>query len=501
MKPRAATPLPTPLAQRAVLALYVTSFVVPVVLWAVQAERVFDVKIVWSSWALLVLHTALLAAAGALLATLLGTVQALLLELFGVSGRRFLRVLLLVPFVTPAAVLTTAWHAWLAGGVLGPLTSGPLALVLLSALQMAPVVAWLVTRHLHALGAAEDAAVRLALPPWSQLRCVYLPAVRGVALRGGMLIFLLLLPAREIAGYAGVETAGDRILAAFTAGGGDLEGWTLVATFACLALLVLPMLIRSLLLPMRPPLSAPRQSDPPLPGKWATVLLWGWVASWLLPLVALTLLASSAAASTADVWGEGLLFESVRALLLAMLLTSAGWVLAAHVRVGVWLLLLAPLVLPGSLPGLALTTGVQHWLPAAWTDTPLLISVAQFVRFVGVAALLGRVARDSVPQAEFEAALLLPRGGARTAILIRRAWPVLAACVCVCFALCLGEVESTALLVPPGYVVPVIELHQFLHFRHDAHAAQLATGLVGVVLLVAIVGMAISGRRATPTKS
>lgn len=477
-------------------------FAGPVLAWvlgtsgSVASDPALAGSIRWGSWAQLVAWTGALAAGGALLATLLGATLALVLELTRVRGRRALDLLLLIPFVTPAAVLTTAWHALLGGTFLSFLTTGPTAVVVLSGFQLAPVVTWVVVRHLKTMGAAEHAAVLVSVAPNRRLRDIYWPAVRGVAMRAFALVFLLLLPSREVAGYAGVDTAGDRILAAFSAGGGDVEGWLLVATLALVTLPLLRLAVIPLLTSAGAPRSRPRTgvlagvtSAASSPGatsrRWPTVLLWLWVTSWLVPLGALAVLAGSASVSTADIWGVGLLLESLRCLTLAVIMTAFGWVLSTVRSPGAWLLVLLPLFLPGTLSGLALSTGVQHWLPAWLTELPLLMNVAQFVRFVGVAALLGRVSRDTIPAAELAALQLLPSWRARAVTVIRRAWLPLASTVCVCFALCIGEVESTALLVPPGYVSPVVELHQFLHFRHDAHAAQLATGMVLVVLLLA----------------
>ena len=170
-----------------------------------------------------------------------------------------------------------------------------------------------------------------------------------------------------------------------------------------------------------------------------------------------------------------------RALLVAGIVSVLGWRLAERAHPVAGLLFVLPLLLPGSLPALALVR-IQHLLPTAVLDVPLLLSLAQATRFAGVAYVLGRIAHASLPDGERNAAQVLPPFTRRWRVLFPRALPALATSTLVVSVLVLGEVECTNLLVPPGYVSPVLALHNFLHFRYDADAAALA------VLLAAIGG-------------
>lgn len=464
----------------------VLGFLLPITYWFFTSISSWGENVgpVPSRWGAVLFNTVCIAGGGALLAGLLGTAQALVLGAFDVRGRGMLVACLLLPFLLPPAAVTTSVHSLWAGGTLGFLTQGIVAAIVIGGWQMSPVVLWGITRSLNCIKPAERDAIRATLSPARAAWTVLLPRVRGSVAALTLLVFLLLLPQREVAGYVGVETLGNRVLAAFSAVTDVREGWIGVGLLALISLPVIMLIFGLLRHSLRVPGGLEARSQGPEGTSWlATVLLWGIVVLWLVPFWSLFQLAATAPLETARVWGTGLLWEVLRCGLISSLVVVAGWRLLFVARGWVWLLCLLPLFQPGTLGALALLETVQPVLPQALLDAPVLMSLAQIARWLGIGLVLGFLAWESIPPAERQAASHLPPAIRRWRVFFPRSAAGLASAILIVWILLLGDVESAVLLVPPGYVAPVVELHQFLHFRYDAHAAQLAAALtlVGVI--------------------
>ncbi|MGE3165631.1 MAG: hypothetical protein AB7O52_12045 [Planctomycetota bacterium] len=423
----------------------------------------------------------------ALGAGLLGTLEAVSLWAFPVRGRHFVEPFLLLPFLFPPAVLTTAANALLAGGPCGFLVRGVWGAALLSAWQMAPIVFWGVSSAIRGVDRAEREALTASFPPLAGTLRVLVPRVRGTIARMTLLVFALLVPAREVAGYAGVETLGDRVLAAFTASRDPSEGWALTGLLAAMTLPIAWAVVRGERRAQALPAVGGRAYLPAGPAaRWVTGGLWTVALSWTIPWGALLHRAAGHPVPTLGLWTEGLALEAVRAAALAFVIVGLGWRLALTQRRGVVLACALPLLVPGSLGALALLETVQHWLPRSWTG-PVLLNLGQAARYLGVGVVLGLWAIHAVPQSQRNAAeLLLGPRTRRWCVLTPLAAPFLTIAGLVVMVLILGDVEVASLLMPPGQLSPIVELHQFLHFRHDAQAAQLAVGLGAVGVLVAV---------------
>ncbi len=466
---------------------------VPAVLWSASLagapEPAGGAAELRGAWAALG-RTLIVAGGGAVLAGLIGSTEALLLEGFAVRFRALLSALLLLPFLLPAAALTTAIHLTLAGGPAGFLTWGLAGSVFISGVQMAPVVMWGTARSLAGVPSAERNALRSALSPRAGALRVLLPRALPAAVRMMLLVALLLLPQMEIPSYTGVETIGVRILAAFTSGGNDAEGWLLVLG---LILVVAPGLrVAAAMLGGAAPqaLGEERAWDRVHGGVATTILLGGVALFTFVPLVVMVAEAGSSLAPLAPLAREApaLGLESLRAAGTAVLVTLLGWRLADSRSAVARGLFALPLFLPGGLPAIALLAGVQPVLPSALLDLPILVSLAQGTRFAGVALVLGSIASATLPRAERQASQAVPPMRRRWRILLPRALPALATSTLLITVLILGEVECANLLLPPGYDSPVKDLHQFLHFRYDADAARVSlllastTGLLSLLL-------------------
>ncbi|MCI0651534.1 MAG: hypothetical protein L0Z55_06600 [Planctomycetes bacterium] len=478
------------------LALPVLGFFVPAALWI--AKSAFDGDAAGSApaapqsflpgdWGRVAWTTAYIAGGGALGATILGGAAALIFEAFPIRARALLMPLLLLPFLMPAAALATALHAALGGGSLRFLAAGATGALVLSALQMAPVVFWGAARHLAALPAAERDSLRAALAPARAAVRVLAPRVVPAASRLGALAFLLLVPRMEYADYAGVETIGTRVLASFTVRESDWEGWVLVAAIICIVLPLVAVAARGAAGIAPAALGEARAGDRDARAPAAEFVLWAAAALALVPLLLLASRAWPFDGFAVRAWSIDLARECARAFAVAAAIGVLGFLVACARTRAASLLFALPLFLPGTLPALAIAGGVQEWIPQALYDTPLALSVAQAVRFGGVALLFGFIAHGALPAAERQAAAAsLPPGRALWRVEFPRALPILASGVLVSALLILGDVESALLLAPPGYGVPALELNQFLHFRYDANAAQLALLLTGAAALAAV---------------
>ena len=481
------------------LLLPIFGLYLPLVLWwsglEWGADR--DDLAMWSGFGDLLTDTFLYAGGAALLAGVLGFTQALVIEGYALRGRRVWSTLLLLPFVVPPAAWTTAVHVCVAGTSLLFLARGLTGAIFLAGVQLAPIVLWGTARAIRSIPTAERDALRMHFSPTVGIVRILLPRTAGTALRMTGLVFLLAFPQLEIPGYTGVRTVGFRILSTFTAAERDAEGMLLVGI--CTLVALVPLAIATWA--MRRSAPAPVGDDVPLPAGRAPlgviVVLAAYTALVLTPFLNLIDSAFATEAGTVPLHARAFAYELPRALLLGIAVTLLGWRLAEPSQVGpggvgrrrVWpaALFVIPLFLPGSLPGLALASETQQWLPASWIEYPILLSLAQATRFAGVGWVLGCLAWQSIPRAEWEAARLLPPARARWRIALPRSLPALGTAVLIVTALILGEVESTMLLLPPGYTSPVRDLHDFLHFRYDENAAAVALVLAVVGLVIASV--------------
>ncbi|MFN0060669.1 MAG: hypothetical protein ACKVX7_19620 [Planctomycetota bacterium] len=448
-------------------------------------------------------NTLVIAAGGAIVAGVIGTACALVLAAWPTRGARALHVILLLPMLLPTVVLTCAANALFAGTSLRFLVRDLTGAVFLSSVSMAPLVLWGVARALAAMPPAEAAALAMHLAPRTAALRVLLPRAAAPALALTLLAFALLVPRLEIPGYTGVtQVIGYRVLAAFSIGGNDLEGWGWTLAACAPAAIVCVLLGRPLAaLGTETPLALARVNRVARRARWSTAsgCLWVIALAGCGALVVMAVRAQTALEATlAGYAARELALDSVRALCVSVVVAVCGLRLALWVdataalhprrsRVIAWLFL-APMLLPGSVPGLALAGEAQSLLSTELLRWPVLMSLAQAVRFAGLAYLLGWLALRSVPAAERAAAQLLPPATRRARVLGPRAAGLgLGFSTLLLFALMAGEVESAVLLSPPGYVSPAVEVHQLLHFRADEQAFLFASALALIGIVVAVV--------------
>ena len=163
-----------------------------------------------------------------------------------------------------------------------------------------------------------------------------------------------------------------------------------------------------------------------------------------------------------------------------------------------WLLVAAPLALPGSLVGVGLiATWNRSFLPQVYGSLamPVLAGVARFAPFAAmvVFAQERRVDPDLVDAARVHQRSALD-GWLRVRLPLLL--PGLVAAACVAFVLALGELPATVIVMPPGVQTLTLRIYNYMHYGASDAVAALCLAMTVVVVLVAAAGsLALAGWR------
>lgn len=146
----------------------------------------------------------------------------------------------------------------------------------------------------------------------------------------------------------------------------------------------------------------------------------------------------------------------------------------------IWL----PFLLPGVLLGIGLIEIFNRPWSAFFYQSAGIVILAMGLRYLAVgtstvAAATARVDRDLIDVARLE-------GASRWQMLRRVQWPQIAPQVTaawyVVYLLCLWDVESLVLVVPPGGETLSLRIFNLLHYGHNAQVNALCVALLGVAL-------------------
>ncbi len=420
------------------------------------------------------------------------------------------RKLYLVPFIIPGYIYALTWLSLFSRSSLlargaerwfgqAPSAYGLPGAVLILALIYAPLVTLVM---LAAFDASEPELIEQALlmgPAGRAWRRVVLPLSRSGAVAAGGLVFALALVEYGVPALLEFNVYPMEIYAEFSQSGEPLRA----------LLLALPVLISAALLVgatqwllRRTPLTSRPQAAAllrglPLPRlerslAWFSAL--SLAAACLLPILVLVIQAGSLAMvwSAASQARHDLLTTLFLALSAAL---GAAWVafipakrLAASDTASPWLwaLLLAPLAVPAPLVGIGLVDLANH-LPGRSLGLGWFFMWAAHVGRFAPLALIALAAqfRRREPLLH-ELAQLYPAGW------LRRFWQIdlplmaggLSAALVVVFALSLGEIGATLLVIPPGLGTAALRLYNLLHYGAPASTAGLALSLLFIILAV-----------------
>lgn len=136
--------------------------------------------------------------------------------------------------------------------------------------------------------------------------------------------------------------------------------------------------------------------------------------------------------------------------------------------------------------------------PLAWAYDHTLFApwLVQMVRFVPVASLLMAAGFASVPRNQLDAARVDGAGWLRALWLVGlpQTLPMVAATFVVCFALSVGELAATVLVMPPGPPTLAVHLFSLLHYGVEDRVAAMSLVFLATISLVAAAALQLVSR-------
>lgn len=425
----------------------------------------------------------------------IGFLLALRLWRSGAARRPVVQATLATLIALPATVVATSWMG-VSGGFGRLWTQGWLPSILVQTLALLPLAVCVIALSLERLdGDALDAA-NVASPPSRRFWRVLVPLMRPALAAAASLTALLALGDFTVPSLFGANPYSLEIFAMFSAGED--------AVSACWPLLALALPLAWVAGRWTSSLVSVRGTRPStlatLPGsieglsRAATLVAMLAASSALLLLVLQTGSLSGSLAEAANARDEltaSLRFAGTGALLALVIGLATAPVLAHRGGAAAWALVLAPVALPPALLGmglarLAVSAGDSWWAGAI---DPGLATAMRFAPFAAAVLALEWARLD--PHV-LDAGRTFARPVRRAA----RLWlPMTAggllAALALCFALGLGELGATLLVVPPGQSTLSIRLYNLLHYGASENVAALALLLamlpLGVALLSSVV--------------
>ncbi|HWN94615.1 MAG TPA: ABC transporter permease subunit [Methylomirabilota bacterium] len=175
----------------------------------------------------------------------------------------------------------------------------------------------------------------------------------------------------------------------------------------------------------------------------------------------------------------------LHSLLYAVSATGLALVLAialARVRALGWLWIL--FFIPGVLLGIAAVSAFNHPVFDLFSRTAAIVIAVLLVRYFALARSITRTAIGSLDEHLLDSARL---DGARGMGLFRRIIlpqiaPQLAAAAYIVYVLCLWDVETILLVIPPGGETLALRIFNLLHYGHNAHVNALCLLLLLLAL-------------------
>ena len=480
-----------------------------------------------SPWALagVTATTAILAAAVAALAVILGCIPG---RLLGTAERHWpvLFCLTLAPILLPRYVLYYTWSLLLA-----PTT--PLGQVL--AVQPLAVTRWIGTATaavalvlwywpLAALVLAQGwrnldrevlESAALEAGAWRRFTRVLLPMLRAPLALAFAVSFALVLTEYETFHLAGVSAIGGALGVLYEQTGSAEAVARASLPLVAVAAVVGVALSRSLpsaavQVPLAAPPAARRRR--------------GWVIFAILIVISLALPVGLLATSVDDLsalgqfWRlqrDGLANSALAAALASVLaLTLAAGVLAAE-RLGaparalaaaMQVTALAAMFVPGALVGVAIlrmqsALGLPPWVGDGWW----ILSAGQAARFAGVAIIVLRLSRDGADEHLREMAGADGAGPVRAWLYVHwpRHWPLGVGAAVLVAMFSLTEFPATMVLLAPGVPDFTQRLLNQMHYARDQHVIASCLALVAVYLAMAVLIVLLAriktwGSRAAP---
>lgn len=482
-------------------------------------------------------NTAWTGLASAALAVALGTLAAFATERLHLPGRRWLRLALLLPLLTPPFVSALSWvQAYGPGGLLDdtvglvlPGLLGGAGVVAVIAVNAAPlaylvVAAGLATRTAPDL---ERAARVSGSSPWSVLRFVTLPLLRPALVAAAALTFVVSVNSFGIpavlglpAGFGTMTTRIYQDLARSAAPEAFTRLLVLAVLLVAITVSVVAVTDRRFSLARAVVRTGAPTGSTDSGGRlarWPAVGLWVYVTlTTLVPFVALALTALTKAVGLAPVpanWtlanfeealsgqygaalGRSLLLATVAATVVVLLGGLAASFGRRRSGRNIGTAAVLTFAVPGSALAVAVLLAYGPWL----RDTLLLILVAYLAKFwsLGHRSIAGSA--DALPPDLYRASRSSGAGpvAALTTVVAPLLRPAIAVAWAVVFLFAFHELTMSSLLYGPGsetLAVVILNLRQLGDVTVTAALAVLLTVLVVVGFAPALVSWATGRRR------
>ena len=457
----------------------------------------------------LLMNSALLGAATATVATIVGAPLGLLLARADLPAKGLLRLALIIPLVLPPYVLGLAWiyvsgSQGIATQILGRdllsnstySLAGAVAVLSIGFFPLSMLATEAAACRVD--GRLEEAGLLVARPSRVFTR-ITLPLIAPGVAAAALVIFVLAISEFGVPGLLRVRVFTTEVFTAFAAQYDFGRATALSVPLLLLSLIAavaLKLTIGDRLLTTR------RSMHPGLSfnvGRWRApaFILIGivLVLAALLPLSALALEAQGVGAIVAAVQASGSAIANsmVLALCGAALTVGLGLLLGysrarARTRFGrladlVFIVLFAT---PSTVMGVGL---IGLWnRPGLFGEiyrSPLIIVIAYLARFVSVAALILAAAVRQVPPSLEEAAEVSgaswPRALAR--IVFPQITAAIAAALVVSFIFAFGELGATVLVAPPGESTLPVRFYTLIANAPSSQVASLALMQASIVLM------------------
>lgn len=478
----------------------------------------------WTLWT----RTCGTALATGLLATAIGAPLGLLLDQPGFRDRAWLRLLLTTPLLLPPHVLAVAWVDLLGqqGIVNGfaarwalpphpfPLYSAA-GVALVQALSLYPIPLWFLWNAARQIDPAlPEAARNLGAKPLARLRLL-LPMLLPSMISSALVVFVLSLLSFSIPSLLQTPVFTVEIFTSFNSFLDQRQAAVTALPLCFTGIAAMALAVR-LYRPSRP-IAAHRRLRTRYAGAHRAHLSWSAITIVALLATALPLLAlawrSLPPSTLLAAWhtgageiGTSLLLATVSATLMIALALPLAWATSP----GNARLILLPCALAwlssGPVFGVGLIQlwnhpGLQGWV---YDHFPILVLAASGRNFIF--AWLGcRLALTWLPAETVEAARNLGASNRQTLLaivlpLLRR--PLLAVWACLAI-LIMGEVETSVLVAPPGWVPVSLRIFTLMHYGPAAAVSALALlqALVTAGLLVAAGFLSKKWKFTRPTKA
>lgn len=469
-------------------------------------------------YASLMLLSCGIAAGAAMLAVLIGVVQAFALARTRVPFKRLWRRLYLLPLCIPPHIHAIAWIGLC--GETGPLNRwlmamtgsdtpvldiySPVWVALILGLAYHPVVTLLVSGGIRSMDRRMEEAAMQYMPLRRVLRRVTLPLLMPHILSGAVFVFIFAFFNYGVASLLRVHTYPVEIFAQFSAFYNEAAATALSVPVILLALGMLA-LQRFWMRGRRYVVMDTGRSQPDTielgrmqwPISAAMSVLIG--ASVVLPLAVLALQIKTAGTFGA-VWQSAsreIIATTLLSIVSATVITALSYLLGGalgnrdgRLNGGLDLFCFAPLALPATVMGIGI---IYVWnRPATqmvYTSAAILVIVyaARFVPFALRAVVAGM---QQIGPAMRDAAMLYQRQWVRRLLKIELplSMPGLIAGWCMAFILCMSELGATLLVVPAGMGTISLKIYTLMHYGANQMVAALSLFLVMINLLIAAGG-------------